>query len=316
MADWSRIWELLPPGSFSVDPFRVRIRRMQGTVRESARQYEDEVRWEERRAGRPLYRRLFVTLTYASNTKGSAGDLPECIRLVRQWGHRQGVHIRIVWVAESQKRGALHYHLLLWLPRRLRLPMLDRRGWWKHGMTKVERARNPVGYLVKYASKGTVCGIASLRKGARLYGYGGGWPHGRERIRTALRSRWIRKAVQGVADAAWARQVEAEIDAQEREEAALLHAWDPDRHPPPPPEYESEDAYAEAVLRDMEEQQRCERRDALLRAGRSVLERVAGGYRDRVYGTFFESPYRVEMIGRVVVVIPKWGTFKRDEVNA
>jgi Protein of unknown function (DUF3296). len=35
---------------------------------------------------------------------------------------RRGHKLPYVWVAELQKRGALHYHVLLWLPRGLTLP--------------------------------------------------------------------------------------------------------------------------------------------------------------------------------------------------
>ena len=48
-----------------------------------------------------------------------------------------------------------------------------------------------------------------------------------------------------------------------------------------------------------------QRRDALLHAGRSLLERVVGGFRDRVTGAFFESPWLVEVYGKCVVVRPR-----------
>lgn len=291
-------------GGFILDPFRLRIKRMQAAVREAAKLYEQETAWDDRRLGRSGYRKLFVTLTYAENSKGSPRDLSECIRLIRQWVRREGLRVRIVWVAESQKRGALHYHLLVWWPRRLLLPKLDMRGWWPHGSTQIARARNPVGYLVKYASKGgTVMGLARLRKGTRLYGYGGGAPELRETLRQALASRWLRKARDAEACAAWGRQLDREVEAQEREEAALLHAWWPDGHPPPGGGGES--AYWDHVEREQAEWAMAQRRDALLHAGRSLLERVKGGVCDRVTGAFFESPWVVELFGKCVVVRPR-----------
>src|SRR6185437_11395795 len=44
-------------------------------------------------------------------------------------------------------------------------------GWWSHGMTQRIRARRPVGYLLKYASKGQDAG--AFPRGLRLSGYGG-----------------------------------------------------------------------------------------------------------------------------------------------
>jgi len=51
------------------------------------------------------------------------------------------------------------------------MPKADKTGWWPHGMTKTEKVqRNAVGYVAKYASKGT---DDKLPKGARLTGSGG-----------------------------------------------------------------------------------------------------------------------------------------------
>jgi hypothetical protein len=60
--------------------------------------------------------------------------------------------------------------LLVWLPEGVKLPKPDQAGWWTHGMSRIERARNAVGYLVKYASKCDSSG--EFPKGARLFGVG------------------------------------------------------------------------------------------------------------------------------------------------
>jgi hypothetical protein len=114
---------------------------------------------------------VMVTLTYADVDGWSPRHISEFSKRVREWARRQGVVVPYLWVAELQKRGAVHYHVLLWMPKGLTLPKPDKRGWWVHGMTRTERARNPVGYLAKYASKGDAEGV--FPKGLRLSGFGG-----------------------------------------------------------------------------------------------------------------------------------------------
>lgn len=62
---------------------------------------------------------------------------------------------------------------MLWVPRGFRIPKPDQSGLWPHGLTQVKRAYSPVGYVIKYSSKG---GLEEhdIPKGARLFGVGGG----------------------------------------------------------------------------------------------------------------------------------------------
>jgi len=76
-----------------------------------------------------------------------------------------------VWVQEFTKRGKPHYHVLLWLPYGVSLPKPDKRGWWPHGMTKIEWTRNAIGYIAKYASKAD--SLCKPARGARMHGSGG-----------------------------------------------------------------------------------------------------------------------------------------------
>lgn len=94
-----------------------------------------------------------VTPTYRETVDWRPSDLRDCLHAMREWGRRCGVKLRYTWVMELTKRGRPHYHLLVWMPRHLHLPKMDKRGWWPHGHTKTEVARNAVGYLAKYASK-------------------------------------------------------------------------------------------------------------------------------------------------------------------
>lgn len=291
--------------AFVFDPVAQRPQRLRGTLRLVAGEVERGLAWLADGRGRPTHRCLFVTLTYRANTKGNARDVSALLKCVREWLRRQGLPMcPYLWVAELQKRGAIHYHLLLWLPRRLHLPRLDRRGWWRHGMTKVETARNPVGYLVKYASKCRAEDVARFRKGTRLYGYGGLVAEVRRVVRRARWPRWARKVREAQATAAFLEEVEREQLAQEREEAHVLHCLWPDDHPPPEP-VDEEAKYAEYIERELEEREREDVRRGLLARGAAEFARCVGGFVDRVTGAFFESPWRVEFARGAVLVWPR-----------
>ncbi len=113
----------------------------------------------------------FVTLTYRGVNDWQPRHISKCLKAARRWCHLRGVPFRYLWVAELQQRGALHYHLAIWLPKRLQLPMFDKQGWWPHGMTQRVIAKNAVGYLMKYLSK--ISPFHQFPKGVRLYGLGG-----------------------------------------------------------------------------------------------------------------------------------------------
>ena len=115
---------------------------------------------------------LMVTLTYAKVDGWAPHHVSDYLRHVRQWFKRKaGKALRYVWVAEVQERGAMHYHVVFWMPRGVHMPKADKRGWWPHGMTNTLVAAKPVAYVMKYASKfDTKKGIVH---GARIYGVGG-----------------------------------------------------------------------------------------------------------------------------------------------
>jgi hypothetical protein len=111
-----------------------------------------------------------VTLTYAKVDGWGPKHVSEFLNVVRKWGARNGFEIPYVWVAEMQQRGAVHYHVIVWLPVRMTMPKADKAGWWRHGMSQRVRAKKAIGYLLKYASKGDA---GAFPRGLRLYGYGG-----------------------------------------------------------------------------------------------------------------------------------------------
>jgi len=173
--------------TFLLDLQEARIKRLRRSVLTAARLVQTRpasgVRWVP----------VMVTLTYAPGQEWAPKDISGFVQTVRAWGRRAGYSLPIMWVLELQKRGAPHYHVLVWIPRRLRLPRADARGWWKKGSTNTLRAKNAYGYLAKYASKGFQDDEGELPKGARLYGVSGlslkerhvvAWWHLPKRLRT------------------------------------------------------------------------------------------------------------------------------------
>lgn len=150
-----------------VDRHRARIARMRQAVGFSAR-------CQAVGSARPGYRPDYVvmlTLTYRQGEDWKPEHISDFLHTVRKAEARRGRVIRYVWVAELQERGAMHYHVAMWLPAGVTLPKPDACGWWPHGSSRIEAARDAVAYLMKYLSKGT--DTSRLPKGARMHGAGG-----------------------------------------------------------------------------------------------------------------------------------------------
>lgn len=130
---------------------------------------------------------LFITLTYA-RVDGYRG------KHISEWLKRLSTSVRFplryVWVLELQRRGAPHYHVVLWVPVGERIPLPDQSGQWPHGSSNVQRARHPVSYLMKYASKGT--SADKLPRGSRICGAGGLGIDGRRAVRWWLLPKYQR----------------------------------------------------------------------------------------------------------------------------
>jgi hypothetical protein len=144
----------------------------------------------------------FVTLTYRGVDDWRADHMKEAGARFRRWCKWVGVPCRYTWVAELQQRGAVHYHLLAWLPHGVRMPMWDRgqgrrTAFWPHGMTNTEPAKSGVGYLMKYLSK--LGEFHRFPKGLRLYGIGGLNDDGKNIRRWYNLPEWA-KAAFGVGD--------------------------------------------------------------------------------------------------------------------
>ena len=127
----------------------------------------------------------FVTLTYRGVRDWQPNHIKDALNAFRRWCKFRGVPCRYTWVAELQSRGAVHYHMLCWLPVNVRMPQWDRptvrrttnglrrvvECFWSHGMTNTQKALSGVGYLMKYLSK--LGELTVFPKGLRLYGIGG-----------------------------------------------------------------------------------------------------------------------------------------------
>lgn len=153
-------------GLIHLDRHKNRLRRLRHGVITAARLHD-----ETSKHGGFRTRSAMVTLTYRPDAQYHPRHVSDLLRHMRNWCARRNVVFRYVWVLELTKAGKPHYHLLLWLPRGLTLPKPDKQGWWPHGFTRIEWARKAVGYIAKYASKGTAGG--EVPKGARLHGVGG-----------------------------------------------------------------------------------------------------------------------------------------------
>ena len=146
-----------------------RLLRLKHHVRTASRLIKETMA----RGGRK-WRAVFVTLTYKPGVEWSARHITGYIKNVRMWAKRRGSSMGYVWVAEMQKRGAVHYHAVIWIPASLRLPRPDKVGWWRHGSSNVQAVkRNAIGYLMKYVSKGVVGNDPDMPPGSRVCGSGG-----------------------------------------------------------------------------------------------------------------------------------------------
>lgn len=173
-------------GLIEIDPILTRMRRMTRSVLTAARMHEFELLNKR-------HRTAMLTLTYREVYGWNPKHISELLQRIRVWVGRRGHDFRYVWVAEMQQRGALHYHVLIWLPRGLTLPKPDKQGWWTHGSTRIEWARKPAGYLAKYASKLDSKAGIGFPCGARLHGRGGLGEFGRSVAQWFNLPQWARE---------------------------------------------------------------------------------------------------------------------------
>ena len=139
-----------------------RIQRMRGNLSALVRHDFDRIK------GRIGW---MVTLTYRPGEDWQANHVRDAFRKFSNWAKYHHGGARYVWVAELQGRGAVHYHLIAWLPQGVAMPHWDTVGWWSHGMTRSEQLLTGIGYVLKYLSK--ISHFHKFPKGLRLSGSGG-----------------------------------------------------------------------------------------------------------------------------------------------
>lgn len=161
--------------SLELDRNRIRAARLRKSIITGARLHDSEARQGSARGAWYM-----LTATYAEGSDCSPRDISGLVKRIRshfdRFNRRTGrgrSRLRYLWVGELTKRLRPHYHLLIWIPRGYYLGKPDLRGWWPHGMTRIERARNAVGYLAKYASKFCGAMAAAFPRGFRTHGVGG-----------------------------------------------------------------------------------------------------------------------------------------------
>jgi hypothetical protein len=111
-----------------------------------------------------------LTLTYAPSQVWERRDITRFIDALRKFYARRGWQFVYFWVAELQQRGAVHYHVIVFVPKGHKIPMPDR--WWRKGFTHIFAVRCFAAYLSKYLQKGME-GSIRFPRGLRLFGYGG-----------------------------------------------------------------------------------------------------------------------------------------------
>jgi len=141
---------------------------------------------------------VMITLTYSPRVLWNSRHVSAFLKNAREWFRRRGHKFYYVWVAELMKSGMVHFHVIVWMPKGYRLPKPDRRGWWPHGLTRIEAARNPVGYIAKYCSKADQPN--SFPKGLRTHGRGGLDAIGQIEMRWWSAPRWVRQWCSSITD--------------------------------------------------------------------------------------------------------------------
>jgi len=99
---------------------------------------------------------VFGTVTYRDGEAWEPKQITRLMNRYRDWiqSKRSGAKVPYIWAIEPTQAGRPHYHFIIWVPNGVRCPKPDEQGWWTHGSTRVEKARNPARYLAKYLSKG------------------------------------------------------------------------------------------------------------------------------------------------------------------
>jgi hypothetical protein len=141
------------PNAIALDAGLIRVKRLRRSVLNATNGLEAQLPHNLR------YKKAMLTLTYADEIEWNPRHITDTIKCIREYLRRKGHEFYYVWVLENTKAGRPHYHILMWLPKGVTLPKPDKRGWWKHGHTKIEWVRNTVQkrQIVTDSQKGQEC---------------------------------------------------------------------------------------------------------------------------------------------------------------
>lgn len=169
---------------FFVDARQMKVKRARYATLTAARLHKLEV---------PTYAATFIGLTYRPGCNYEPLHITHLVKCVRAWCDARAIRCRYIWVAEMQKRGVIHYHMLVFHPRRFQFPKPDKQGWWPHGSTNRSTGiKHAVAYMAKYMSKGDA---AAFPLGARTYGCGGLEGSAKLELRWWKLPTWVRDRV-------------------------------------------------------------------------------------------------------------------------
>ena len=186
-----------------LDKNHIRSTRLKKAIITGARLHDQEAKKGSTRGAWYM-----LTTTYRPGAEYSPRDISYLLSSIRRFFNRffkrrngaVSARFRYLWVGELTKALVPHYHLLVWVPKGLFIPKVDRMGWWPHGLTKFEKARNAVGYLAKYASKFTGAMAEAFPTGFRTHGVGGLGDESKRELRWWKAPEDARKALGDEAD--------------------------------------------------------------------------------------------------------------------
>ncbi|MFQ6310394.1 rolling circle replication-associated protein [Lysobacter capsici] len=188
----------------SAQSHEARLRKMRRAVIASAKAIHNDLldqgymQWIEgqgaqwRYAQEHEFRCALLTLTYKPEVEWASDHLRVMLRHYTMWAKRNKVQFSYVWTMELHQSGKPHYHVVFWVSGGKTPPFPDAQGWWPHGKSNAVWAHSPVGYIAKYASKGTA---GEIPKGVRLHGAGGLTIKARAQRSWSLAPKWLRQIV-------------------------------------------------------------------------------------------------------------------------
>ena len=156
----ARIGNRLTGEVFEIDPKAARISRMRRRIWVWCKTCEEIA--PSKKSG--VTNRM-ITLTYKKSSDWKPLHIREFMLKARAFlGDRI---MGYAWVAEMQRRGAVHYHVVIVFKTGKGLPYPDKSGWWPHGSSRVEKVKNFL-YLMKYTQKG-ISDENNYPVGARIF---------------------------------------------------------------------------------------------------------------------------------------------------